>query len=122
MEQTAALIEIKMRRQQILATEIDDGLMPGFALVVAIGLNDADVFVLDPPFATGGSDDPQEHGDPPPKLILRGSRHLRRFQPIYGTIDRKNCPYVFSKKAEPITYFQSLTRREIEQDVKHVLP
>ena len=79
MKQTAELIEIKVRRQQILATEIDDGLMPGFALMVAIGLNDADVFVLDPPFATGGSDDPQEHGDPPPKLILRGSRHLRRF-------------------------------------------
>ena len=79
MEQTAELIEIKVRRQQILATEIDDGLMPGFALVVAIGLNDAHVFVLDPPFATGGSDDPQEHGDLPQKLILRGSRHLRRF-------------------------------------------
>ena len=56
MEQTAELIEIKMRRQQILTTEIDDGLMPGFALVVAIGLNDAHVFVLDPPLAAGSSD------------------------------------------------------------------
>ena len=65
MEQTVELIEIKMRRQQILATEIDDGLMPGFALVVAIGLNDAHVFVLDPPLAAGSSDNPQEHRDSP---------------------------------------------------------
>jgi hypothetical protein len=33
--------------------------------------------------------------------------------------DAKNCPYVFGKKAVPITYFQSLTRREIGEDVKH---
>jgi hypothetical protein len=61
MEQTAELIEIKVRRQQILATEIDDGLMPGFALVIAIGLNHAHVFVLDPGLAARGSGDPQEH-------------------------------------------------------------
>jgi hypothetical protein len=67
MEQTTELIEIKVRRQQIPATEIDDRLMPGFALVVATGLNHAHVFMLDPGLAARGSDDPQEHGDPTAK-------------------------------------------------------
>ena len=44
----AQLVEIKIRCQQILAAEIDDGLMLGSALGVAISLNDAHAFVLDP--------------------------------------------------------------------------
>jgi hypothetical protein len=69
MEQAAQLVEIKMRRQQILAAEIDDGLMPSFAVVVAIGLNHAHVFVLDPTLAAGSSDHPQEHRRPCLKTV-----------------------------------------------------
>ena len=55
-----------MRGQQVLATEIDDGLMLSFALVIAISLNDAHVFVFDPGLAAWGSDYAQEHRRRPP--------------------------------------------------------
>ena len=41
MQQTAELIEIEMRRQKILAAEIDDGAMLRLAIVIAIGLDQA---------------------------------------------------------------------------------
>ena len=76
MQQTAQFIEIKMSRQEIFATEIDDGLMPGFAGVVAISFHDTHIFVLNPALAAGSSDYPQEHRRHCLKLCLRYSAHL----------------------------------------------
>jgi len=60
-QQAAELVEIKMRRQQIPAAEIDDGAVTGLAVVVAIGFDHAHIVALDA-LADGRSDQAQEHG------------------------------------------------------------
>ena len=113
MEQTVELIEIKVRRQQILATEIDDGLMPGFALVVAIGFDHAHVFVLDPGLATRGSDDPQEHGNPTAKA---DPARIRLFSAIrnqfLNMLMGKTVPTFSAKKLSRSRIFNHLRREK----------
>jgi hypothetical protein len=50
-----------MRREQILAAEIEDRAVLGFARLVAIGFDDAYVFALEA-VADGCPHNPQEHG------------------------------------------------------------
>ena len=64
MQQACQLGEIEMRRQQVLATQIEDGAMPRLA-AVAIGFDHPHIFVLDA-LAAGGADDAQEHGPSEP--------------------------------------------------------
>src|ERR1700745_2767855 len=62
-QKSRQLLDIEVLTQNILASQIDDRAMLGFALLVTIGFNQADVFVLDA-VAAGGSDHAQEHGLP----------------------------------------------------------
>jgi hypothetical protein len=71
MQQARQLGEIEMRRQQVLAAEIEDGAMPRLALL-AIGFDHAYIFVFDA-LAAGGADDAQEHG--PSEPCPRHQRH-----------------------------------------------
>ena len=64
MQQTPQLRQIEMRREQILATKIDNGAVLGFAGAVAIGFDEAHVFALDA-LADGCPHDPQEHSGAP---------------------------------------------------------
>src|ERR1700741_4709634 len=59
-QKSRQLLDIEVLTQNILASQIDDRAMLGFALLVTIGFNQADVFVLDA-VAAGGSDHEQEH-------------------------------------------------------------
>jgi len=61
MQQTAQLVEIKMRRKHVAAAEIDDSAVLRLAGVVAIGLDYADIVALHA-FADSCPDDAQEHG------------------------------------------------------------
>ncbi len=61
MQETAQLVEIKMRRQQIAAAKIDHGAVLRLASVVAISLDHADIVALHA-LADGRPDDAQEHG------------------------------------------------------------
>src|SRR6516162_3031312 len=61
MQQTLQFRQIEMRREQILATEIEDRAVLGFARLVAIGFDDAYVFALEA-VADGCPHNPQEHG------------------------------------------------------------
>jgi len=63
MQQSRQLLEIEVLTQKVLASEIDDGAVLGFAILVAKGLNQAHIFVRDP-VAASGSDHAQEHGLP----------------------------------------------------------
>jgi hypothetical protein len=59
-QQTAELAQIEMRRQQIPAAEIDHRAVPRLAIMIAIGLDHAEIFALYA-LADGGSHHAQEH-------------------------------------------------------------
>src|SRR6516164_9907872 len=61
MQQTLQFRQIEMRREHILAAEIEDRAVLGFARLVAIGFDDAYVFALEA-IADGCPHNPQEHG------------------------------------------------------------
>ena len=65
MQETPQLRQIEMRREQILATEIENRAVLGFAGPVAIGFDDAYVFALEA-VADGCPHNPQEHGGAAP--------------------------------------------------------
>ena len=60
MQQALQFRQIEMRREQILATEIENRAVLGFAGPVAIGFDDAYVFALEAG-ADGCPHNPQEH-------------------------------------------------------------
>lgn len=92
MQQAPQFAQVEMRRQHVLATEIEHGAMPRLALV-AKGLDDPHVLMFDA-FATGGTDHAQEHGLPQ-KLSLRET-----------TYESVHCNHKRSKIAEiPVTTF-----------------
>src|SRR5215472_9212960 len=82
-------MEIKMGRQEIFAAEIDDGLMPGFAGVVAVSFHDPHIFVFNPALAARGSDHPQEHRRHCLKLCLQYSGYSIRFATVIREKHRK---------------------------------
>ena len=90
-QKSRQLLQIEMRPQKILASEIDDGAMLGFALRITKGFNQAHVFVLDP-VAASRSDHAQEHGLPifcPCLLhILLAIRKAK-----HATLSTAVCPY-----------------------------
>ena len=61
MQQTPQLRQIQMRREQILAAEIENGAVLGFAGPVAIGFDHAHVFALKA-VADGCPHNPEKHG------------------------------------------------------------
>jgi len=68
-QQAAELVEIKMSGQQIPAAEIDDGAVPGLAVIITKGFDHTHVFAFDA-LADGGPDQAQEHG---PIAAIRGA-------------------------------------------------
>lgn len=74
MQQAHQLGEIEMRRQQVLATQIEHGAMARLA-ALAIGFDHPHVFMLDA-FAAGGADDAQEHG--PLRTLSRDQHHANQ--------------------------------------------
>jgi hypothetical protein len=96
--------------------------MPSFAVVVAIGLNHAHVFVLDPTLAAGSSDHPQEHRRPCLEIVP--AIISETFSDSLGHFDQlccKNCPYVLALRRTPASVYQALNRRDIQEEGKHAL-
>src|ERR1700674_4735179 len=74
MQQAGQLGEVEMRRQQVLATQIEHGAMARLA-ALAIGFDHPHVFMLDA-FAAGGADDAQEHG--PLRTLSHDQHHANQ--------------------------------------------
>ena len=74
MQQARQLGEVEMRCQQVLATEIEHGAVARLA-VLAIGFDQAHIFMLDA-VAAGGADDAQEHG--PLRTLSRDQHHANQ--------------------------------------------
>jgi hypothetical protein len=93
-QQTPELAKIKMRRQQIPATQINDGAVLGLAVVVAIGFDHTHIFVLGRFAAAAGFDHAQEHRAPSQKSVPAIIPVCARDSQL-NSIDmrREDCPY-----------------------------
>ena len=98
MQQARQLGEVEMRRQQVLATQIEDRAMARLA-ALAIGFDHPHILVLDA-VAAGGPDDAQEHG---PSEPCPRHQHQENQQLASANVEILShlCPYVLAKIAPP---------------------
>ena len=123
-QQTAELVEIKMPCQQIPATEIDDRVVTGLAVGIAIGLDHADVFAFDA-FADGRSDQAQKHdpiaGTSAETCPCNSYAMISRFAIIMKKISDISCPYKSANARHSPKQLQSLASVTSLRSVKHAL-
>ena len=117
-QQARQLGEIEVRRQQVLATQIEDGAMARLA-ALAIGLDHPHILVLDA-LAAGGADDAQEHGpsEPCPRHQHQENQQLASAN---VTILSHLCPYVLAKIAPSHQQNQRFAIGQDRRYVKHGL-